>query len=230
MSNLNRREAIGGIAAGAVVTSSLLAAGCKKKTSASNVPMGWKTPVNKDFYKADGSFDADKAKQAYYDMFAYYNYPIVDRLRGEEFWAIDFGLGQFTEVGMAGIFWVNNKEHNYFGHEIYLLPGQMIPEHWHVGTDDAGPKLEAWQLRHGTVTLYSEGEPTPGGKERIPPIHRDIAVARTEMKLLPGEVGKLAAAEQKHWMLAGPEGTIVTEYATYHDGNGLRFTHPGIKF
>lgn len=230
MSNINRREAIGGFAAGAVATSSLLATGCRKNPSVSDIPMGWKTPVNKDFYKADGSFDADKAKQAYYDMMKYYDYPIVDRLKGEEFWAIDFGLGQFTEVGMAGIFWVNNKEHNYFGHEIYLLPGQMIPEHWHVGTDDGGPKLEAWQLRYGSVTLYSQGEPTPGAGECIPPIHRDIAVARTEMKLLPGEVGKLAAAEQKHWMLGGPEGAIVTEYATYHDGNGLRFTHPDIKF
>jgi D-lyxose ketol-isomerase len=230
MSNINRREAIGGLAAGAVVTSSLLATGCNQAPSASSAPMGWKTPVNKDFYKADGSFDADKAKQAYYDMMTYYNYPILDRLRGEEFWTVDFGLDNFTEVGMAGILWINNKEHNYLGHEIYLLPGQMIPEHWHVRTDDAAPKLEAWQLRYGTVTLYSEGEPTSGGKERIPPIHRDIAVARTEMKLLPGEVGKLAAAEQKHWMLAGSEGAIVTEYATYHDGNALRFTHPGIKF
>lgn len=230
MSNINRRQVIGGLAVGAVAASSLLTSGCKDQPANSGVSsMAWKNPVNKDFYKADGTFDAEKAKQAYYDMMKYHNYPIVDRLKGEEFWAIDFGLGNFAEVGMAGIFWVNNMEHNYFGHEIYLLPGQMIPEHWHMPTADGGAKLEAWQLRHGSVTLYSEGTPTPGVTERIPPIHRDIAVARTEMNLKPGEVGKLAAAEQKHWMLGGPEGTIVTEYATYHDGNGLRFTHPDIK-
>ncbi len=229
MSNINRRQVIGSLAAGAVVTSSLITSGCKGRPANSGASMAWKKPLNKDFYNADGTFDVEKAKQAYYDMMTYHNYPIVDRLKGEEFWAIDFGLGNFTEVGMAGIFWVNNMEHNYFGHEIYLLPGQMIPEHWHMPTADGGAKLEAWQLRHGTVTLYSEGQPTPGVTERIPPIHRDIAVARTEMDLLPGEVGKLAAAEQKHWMLGGPEGTIVTEYATYHDGNGLRFTHPDIK-
>ena len=100
----------------------------------------FKQVKNEEFYKADGSFDVDKAKQVYYDMMAYYNYPIVPRLKGEEFWAVDFGLGQFTEVGMAGIFWVNNYEDNYFGHEIYLLPGQMIPEHCHMRTDKARPE------------------------------------------------------------------------------------------
>ncbi len=189
----------------------------------------FKTLNNQDFYKADGSFDTDKAKQAYYDMMVYHNYPIVPRLKGEEFWAVDFGLGQFTEVGMAGIFWVNNQEGNYFGHEIYLLPGQMIPEHSHKRTAAAGPKMEAWQVRHGSVRIYSTGEPTPGVTDRIPPIHRDIAAARTEKELLPGEVGMLNEAQAMHWMIGGPEGGIVTEYATYHDGDGLRFTHPKVS-
>ena len=34
----------------------------------------------------------------------------------------------------------------------------------------------------------------------------------------------------KHFMLAGPEGAIVTEYATFHDNDGLRFTNPDVKF
>jgi D-lyxose ketol-isomerase len=185
---------------------------------------------NADFYGPDKEFDTDRAKQAYYEMMAYHKYPIVARLKGEEFWAIDFGLGAFTEVGMAGIFWVNNQEDNYFGHEIYLLPGQMIPEHGHRRTDAAGPKMEAWQVRHGSVHIYATGEPTPGVTERIPPIHRDIAVARTESTLMPGEIGQLNQAEAMHWMLGGPQGAIVTEYATYHDGDGLRFTHPDIVF
>ena len=46
---------------------------------------------------------------------------------------------------------------------------------------------------------------------------------------MPGEVGVLAGPEQWHWMHAGPEGAIVTEYATYHDGAGLRFSHPKAK-
>ena len=186
--------------------------------------------TNRDFYKADGSFDEGKARQAYYEMMAYFNYPIVDRLKGEEFWAIDFGLGRFMEVGMAGIFWVNNKRDNYFGHEIYLLPGQRIPEHGHVKTEAAGPKMEAWQPRHGMIDIYSEGTPTPGVEQDIPQEDRPYWVARTRKRLLPGQVGMLDKAGSMHWMMAGPEGAIVTEYATYHDNDGLRFSNPKVVF
>ena len=222
--SFSRREMMKGVAAG-VASAALLGVPARgaEKTTMKNYP-------NEHFYKTGGSFDVDAAKAAYYEMFASYNYPIVPRLKGEEFWAVDFGLGKFTEVGMAGIFWVNNEQDNYFGHEIFLLPGQMIPEHSHVKTAKAGPKMEAWQVRYGSVHIYGEGEATPGVDARIPPLHREIAKARQEQKLLPGEVGQLAGAEQWHWMLAGGEGAIVTEYATFHDGDALRFTHPGIKF
>ena len=185
-------------------------------------------PLNKDFYQADGTFDAEAAKQAYYDMFEYHGYPIPAVLKGEEFWTIDFGIGEFTEVGMAGIFWINQVEHDYLGHEIFLLPGQMIPEHWHMKTEKVRAKVEGWHLRHGSVTLVSEGEPTPGFE--IPPLHKDIAVARHATVLKPGETGYLANPEEKHWMIAGPEGAIVSEYASAHDGDGLRFSHADIKF
>jgi D-lyxose ketol-isomerase len=213
---ISRRTALGGLVAGA--------AGATLLGAAEPKPAAVKKLRNEDFY-TDGKFNAEAAKKAYYEMMERFNYPIYDRLKTAEFWALDFGLGKFTEVGMAGIFWVNNQKDNYFGHEIYLLPGQMIPEHKHVKTDAAGPKLEAWQPRYGWIYIYGEGTPTPGVEARIPESHKQCAVARTEKKLLPGEVGELAGAEQWHWMHA-PEGAIVTEYATYHDGKGLRFSHP----
>lgn len=215
---LTRRNWLGSITAGAAAVGAAgkaLAVAAEKKD-------------NKAFYK-NGAFDAAAAKEAYYEMMRNFEYPIPPRLRTDEFWTLDFALGKFTEVGMAGIFWVNNQRDNYFGHEIYLLPGQMIPEHKHVKTPDAGPKMEAWQVRHGWVYIYGEGTPTPGAEARIPPTHRECAVARTEKKLMPGEVGTLAGPEQWHWMCAGQEGAIVTEYATYHDGAGLRFSHPNVK-
>jgi len=218
---ISRRSMIGGFAAGAACSWTLAAAGAEQHTGAA-----LKKHRNEEFYQPGGTFNAAIAKEAYYEMMRHFNYPIPARLRGDEFWTVDFGLGLFTEVGMAGIFWINNKEHNYFGHEIYLLPGQMIPEHKHVRTADAGPKMEGWHVRHGWVYVYGEGTPTPGVEGRIPPSHKECAVARTEKKLLPGEVASLTGAEQWHWMRAGDEGVIVTEYATYHDGNALRFSHP----
>lgn len=219
MTDITRRQLIGGVVAGAAMSAAGSAFGSEVKML-----------DNKDFYKADGSFDEEAAKEAYYDMMRRFNYPIVDRLRGDEFWAVDFGMGMFTEVGMAGIFWINNQEHDYFGHEIYLLPGQMIPEHRHVETDDARYKMEAWQTRHGFVWTYGEGEPNPGDVERIPPSHREIANARSASKVMPGEITYLPEGGQWHFMLAGPEGAIVTEYASYHDGAALRFSHPDVQF
>lgn len=217
---ISRRTMIGGVVAGAAAAVEL--------TRVEGVAAAMKKLANADFYK-DGKFDVAAGKQAFYDLMTSFNYPIVPRLKTDEFWTLDFGLGKYTEIGMAGIFWMNNKQDNYFGHEIYLLPGQSIPEHKHVKTADAGAKLEGWHVRHGSIYIYGEGEPTPGVEERIPPSHLECCKARKEQKLMPGEVGMLTGAEQWHWMKAGPEGAIVTEYATYHDGAGLRFSHPQVK-
>ena len=96
-----------------------------------------------DFYK-DGKFDAAKAKQAYFDLMAKFNVPVYAALKKDDgfFWAVDFGKGDFTKYGMAGVFWCNEKKEGYFGHEIYLLPNQSIPEHRHLPTTDkAGNKI-----------------------------------------------------------------------------------------
>lgn len=86
--------------------------------------------TNADFYK-DGKFDQEAAKEAFLDMFKFYGVPYTP-LMEKDIWFTDFGLGDFENVGMGGIFWVNDPEYGYFAHAIYLLPGQMIPEHAHV--------------------------------------------------------------------------------------------------
>ena len=40
-----------------------------------------------------------------------------------------------------------------------------------------------------------------------------------------GEVLPLKKIETFHFLMAGPEGAIVDEWATYHDNGGLRFTN-----
>lgn len=223
--DITRRHLLGGLVAGATASTLLHAS----ETSATIKSGKGIVPVheNDEFYK-NGKFDAEVAKNAYYEMMNLYKYPIPDRLRSADFWTLDFALGKFSEVGMAGIFWVNNEKDNYFGHEIFLLPGQMIPEHKHVKTNFAA-KMEGWHVRHGWIYTFGEGTPTPGAEEHIPSSHRKIANARVEKKLMPGEVGTLGGVEQWHFMVAGPQGAIVSEYATYHDGAGLRFSHPEVK-
>jgi len=185
---------------------------------------------NKTFYKADGAFDAAKAKYAYYEMMKRFGYPVYDKLKTDDFWAIDFGLNDFVNVGMAGIFWCNDKKDGYFGHEIYLLPGQMIVEHAHVATPEAKPKMEAWQVRYGMIYTFGEGDETTPCPVQLPESQAKYITVKNCKVLKAGEIAALNRAEAKHFMIAGPEGAIVTEYATYHDNVGLRFTNPGVKF
>ncbi len=223
---LNRRAMLAATAAG---VGTVLGTGCGPRME--NETTVVEALANADFYDpAAGTFLSAKARSAYYRMMERFGYPIVEALRGEQFWAIDFGLGDFVHVGMGGIFWWNNQQHSYFGHEIFLLPGQMIVEHAHVETPHAKPKVEAWHVRHGMIWTFGEGpEAVPAGVE-LPATQAEFITARHGRPLMPGEVRELDRPTARHFMIAGPEGAIVTEYATYHDNAGLRFTNPNVKF
>lgn len=221
-----------------------LAAGCKTTEGTGcgcAAKKGCGQMSSSAFYK-DGKFDAAKAKQAYFDMMTRFNVPVYAALKKDDgfFWAVDFGKGDFAAFGMAGVFWCNEPAEGYFGHEIYLLPCQSIPEHRHLPTvDKAGNKvrckIESWQVRHGYVYGFSEvGEPNldkfPEAKAQLSkvqvPYLKSVHVERWEAD---GSVHKLPGPETWHFMMGGKDGAIVTEYATYHDGAGLRFSVPGVS-
>ena len=87
--------------------------------------------TNADFYK-DGKFDQEAAQRRHsLTCLKFYGVPYTP-LMEKDIWFTDFGLGDFENVGMGGIFWVNDQNMATFAHAIYLLPGQMIPEHAHV--------------------------------------------------------------------------------------------------
>ncbi|MGO9114685.1 MAG: hypothetical protein ACLP9L_36170 [Thermoguttaceae bacterium] len=225
---MSRRELISGAAvvAGVAMASQLdnRLAAAEFATSAKTV----KTYTNADFYNSAGEFQADKAKDAYFDMFRRFGYTISETLQ-KDIWVLDFHLNDFANVGMAGIFWLNRQDYGYFGHEIYLLPGQMIPEHQHLATDKGPAKMESWQPRHGMIYTFGEGEPTPEFLSKIPVSQRDVVKSRHCKPLKVDEVGDLNRREAWHFMVAGPEGALVTEYGTYHDMAGLRFSNPKAK-
>jgi D-lyxose ketol-isomerase len=229
--NITRRSAIKQAAAGAAL---LLAGRTGQAVAAAEKPAAIEKFArklkNSAFYKPAGGFDAAKAKQAYYDLMQRFRYPIYDRLKTDEFWATDFGLNDFASVGMGGIFWWNDKANSYFGHEIFLLPGQMIVEHSHVAAGDVKAKMEAWQVRHGSIYNFGEGAPTVPLPVLLPK-SQDGFITSPHCELLKlGGMAALNRAGAKHFMMGGPAGAIVTEYATYHDNAGLRFTNPGVKF
>ena len=178
--------------------------------------------TNADFYK-DGKFQQEVAMEAMKDMFAFYDVPFTE-LMAKDMWVTDFGLGDFENVGMGGIFWVNNAEQRYFAHAIYLLPGQMIPEHAHVATTYPA-KHESWMVEKGWAYNFSEvGDETPNAPA-IPATHGPIKSKNFVVQKV-GEVLPLKALTTFHFLMAGPEGAIVSEWSTYHDNAGLRFSNP----
>jgi hypothetical protein len=207
-------------AAGAV-----LAGGASQAVADSCKETAVKTYKSADFYDGEGKFVEDTAREAYHDMFRRFHYPLSDKLK-EEMWIFDFGLNDFAHVGMAGIFWLNRQDYNYFGHEIYLLPGQMIPEHCHLETEKGAPKMESWQPRHGMIYTFGEGDPTPDLLDKIPASQRDIVHSKHCKPLRIDELGDLNRLTAWHFMVAGPEGALVTEYGTFHDMDGLKFSNP----
>ena len=186
---------------------------------------------NEHFYK-DGKFDEAVAKEAYAELFRFHRYSLAQSvLSSKDFWILEFGLDDFSNVGMAGIFFVNDKEHNYFGHEIYLLPGQMIAQHYHVAAENMAPKHELWQVRHGQIWTLAEGGTKADLPEGLvlPKSQEDTITCFKARKLEVGDIEKLNKLEEPHFMIAGPQGAIVTEYASYHSGEGLKFTNPKVK-
>jgi hypothetical protein len=237
---------LGGVAA--VVTSSV-------GTSSSQA--GQRQPGNAQFYGADGAFNAEAAKKAYIDMMKKFGYPLQDVLKTDAFWVCDFVQRDFSKLGMGGVFWKNasgtygkngaqaykgnyqNQQFGYLGHEIYLLPGQMLPEHCHIGGHEGyGPKMEAWHVRYGSVEFFGEyrGEGTETSISGMSASERPWGngedwfkskyVARRTAQ--SGEVYTLEDPESWHFQRAGAEGAIVTEYATYH--NHVMFSKPGMEF
>lgn len=197
----------------------------KACTAAQKAPYQ-KKYTNADFYK-DGKLQPEVALAAYLDMFDYYGIPYTDYLKKNLF-ITDFELGDLENVGMAGVFWINNKEDGYFGHEIYLLPNQMIVEHKHLPTD-VRAKMESWQIRNGWVYNFGTGTATPGAPTHPASQNGFITVANFT-KLHEGDVATLNELGAPHFLRGGDNGAIVTEYGTFHDGNGLRFTNPNVTF
>ena len=234
----------------------LAISGCAQQMQCGCKPLAPVTnPGNAAFYKADGAFDAAAAKDAYYAMMKAFGYPIPEFLRTDNFWVADFLQRDFENLGMGGVFWVNAKgkygetgakaykgdfkgqSFGYLGHDIYLLPGQVLPEHRHIGgAEGFGPKMESWHIRHGSVNFFGQikGTDTDTLISEMPAAKRPYGFGEAWFKCKyvanrkAGGMYHLNDPEAYHFMRAGPNGAIVSEYATYH--NQVEFSKPSMKF
>lgn len=201
---------------------------CQKTCCNKTKTMGkfQKKYTNADFY-TDGKFNEDVAIKAMKEMMEFYGITISPFME-ENFWVAEFGLGDFENCGMGGIFWVNDAEHGYFGHTIYLLPGQMIPEHKHVPTKFPA-KFESWMVDRGWTYNFSEVGEATADAPAIPASQKSTVNSKNCVRQNASDIVTLKEIETWHFLYAGDEGAIVSEYACYHDGDGLRFSNPKAK-
>ena len=184
--------------------------------------------TNDQFYDAEGNFLEEKAKDALIEVLVYHDYPVFEGLR-EKIWLTDYNVGNFLELGLASIMFVNNEEDQYMLMDIILLPGQMLGEHLHVAANGNPVKMEGWLIRHGKSYIVGVGE---NNRDKFPQVvvpktHWDGKVNTNHIiEANEGDFASLAKAESSHWQMAGPEGAVITEVGNVHTNEGVHRSDP----
>jgi D-lyxose ketol-isomerase len=223
-SNFDRRgllKAAGSLAGLAAVGGSAVAADRQPRAGKPKLQFN-----NADFYGSDGKFDLEKGKDAVLKLCQHHGYPVFPAMR-EKLWVSDYGIGQFTTLGLAACIFVNNVEDRYMLMDVFLLPGQMLPEHWHVEGEGNPAKSEGWLIRWGLSHVVGIGEPNLGKDIVIPKCHCGGKVSvEHDTVATPGTFVPLAKVGSRHWQLAGPEGVILSEVANVHTNSAVRHSDP----
>jgi len=184
---------------------------------------------NESFYDSDGKFVVEKGKDAIIALCKHHGYPIFPGLK-ENLWVSDYATGQFAKLGLAAYMFVNNVEDRYMMLDLFLLPGQMLPEHWHLEREGNPAKMEGWLVRWGVSHIVGIGEPNLSKDVVIPKCHWGGKVTvEHEVIATPGTFVPLAEVKSRHWQYGGPEGAIVTEVANVHTNSGVRHTDPAMN-
>jgi D-lyxose ketol-isomerase len=185
------------------------------------------------FYDKDGKFIEERGKEAYIAVMKYHGYPVFPGMK-EKLWVSDYGTGEFTKLGLGALMFMDNDKdpegYRFMLMDLFLLPGQMLPEHYHLKSAKSVEKMEGWLVRHGSVTIVGEGEPTPGLKERQPKSQSSSSTVFNGVEATPGTFIKLNRVTARHSQLAGPEGAIETEVANFHDNSAVRHTNEKLIF
>lgn len=137
----------------------------------------------------------------------------------------DFGLGELEITGLQLLVYVNTDR--YSAKELVLFPSQTCPEHIHPPIGASPGKEETFRCRWGEVYLYVEGEPVQHPKAAIPEKDRMYYTSMHEVILKPGEQHTIAPSVS-HWFQAGPEGAVVSEFASTSYDEFDIFLNPNI--
>lgn len=186
---------------------------------------------NDDFYSQQGDFLEEKAKEAIIKLMKYHEYPVNDGVK-EKLWVSDYGTGKFLDLGLAALLFMNNEQDKYMLMDMFLLPGQMLPEHWHLDAGDLPAKREGWLVRYGKSYIAGIGDDNMNAFPEVvvPSVHMEGEV--TTKHIVEADAGlfiPLAEVYSRHWQFGGPEGAIITEVANVHSDAHVRHSDEKIN-
>jgi len=138
----------------------------------------------------------------------------------------ELGLGELERTGLELVVYVNTDR--YCAKELILFPRQTCPEHRHPPVAGEPGKMETFRCRWGKVWLYTEGEPTPKPKARVPAGSEKYYTVFREIELNPGDQYTIPP-NTLHWFQSGDEGAIVSEFSSTSRDETDVFTDPRIK-
>lgn len=124
----------------------------------------------------------------------------------------DFGLGDFTNIGLGIIIYVNTSK--VCAKELALLPFQICPQHKHPPINNSEGKEETFRCRWGEAYLYVDGFSTENINARIPDKYLEKFNVFYEIILKPGDQYTLKP-QTWHWFQAGEEGAVLSEFSTH---------------
>ena len=138
----------------------------------------------------------------------------------------DFGLNQFTQIGLAILVYVNTDR--VCAKELVMLPHQTCPEHRHPTLGRKTGKEETFRCRWGKMYLYVPGESGPERHSSLPEGRDTSFTVFHEIVLQPGDQYTLMP-DTLHWFQAGSDGAVVSEFSTTSTDNADIFTDPAIN-
>jgi D-lyxose ketol-isomerase len=137
-------------------------------------------------------------------------FPITEK-ELEKIAVADFGLGMPEREG-AQILTLFATE-RISAKLIVLLPGQVLPEHWHPPVGEDPGKEEIIRGYWGTVLYFDDQEGKNQDTQEIPQGKEHCYVCRSRRDLVPG-AQEIIPPGRKHWLKGGVGGGCVISFST----------------
>lgn len=139
---------------------------------------------------------------------------------------VDFGQSRFEEIGLAMLVYFNTTR--VCARELIMFPRQTIAQQIHPDIDGEMGKEETFRCRWGKAYIYVPGEPTKNPKCKPPKGREEYYDCQHEIELNPCDQYTMPP-NTHHWLQAGPEGVVISEFSSPSKDETDLFNDPEVK-